>query len=145
MMPVLLVFIAALIEFGLILANTKVVALASRTGAKIAAEMPVASLPSSISTVENAVDAVLSTANMSSCRVILEHNVLGGGTSPLTNIGTCICSAPSSPALPGGSPSAVRVTVCVELSELTPNLLTAFGFSTADRTVSESTLYPYEN
>lgn len=147
MLPVLLVFLAALIEFGLILANTKVVALASRTGARIAAETSTPGLPSSISTIRNGVDSVLATAQMSSCRVILEHNVPLGGASPLID-GPCNCSAPSSPALPvanGGALRAVRVTVCVELSELTPNLLAAFGFSTATRTVTESTLYPYEN
>jgi len=144
MMPVLLVFLAALIEFGLILANTKVVALASRTAAKIAAETPASSLPFSISTVRAGANAVLATAQMTSCRVILEHNVPLGGASPVID-GPCTCSAPSSPALPGGSPNAVRVTVCMELSQLTPNLLAAFGFSTTGRTVSESTLYPYEN
>lgn len=140
MLPVLLVFLIALIEFGLILANTKVVALASRNGAKLAAESPAFS----ITQVTNVVNASLATANIQSCKVILEHNVVAGGPSPLTS-GTCNCSAPSIPTLPGGSQRAVRVTVCVELSQLTPNLLTAFGFTTANRTVSESTLYPYEH
>lgn len=147
MMPVLLVFVAALIEFGLILANTKVVALASRTAARIAAETPTSSLPSSISTVRAGADAVLATASMTSCRVILEHNVPTVSGS-LVSDGPCNCSAPLTPALPvanGGALRAVRATVCVELSQLTPNMLAAFGFSTANRTVSQSTLYPYEN
>jgi Flp pilus assembly protein TadG len=147
MLPVLLVFLAALIEFGLILANTKVVALASRNGAKIAAETQ--TLPFNISTVKNEVNAVLATAGMQACTVILEHNVPTGGTSPLTVIDSpCNCSAPATPTLPvanGGTLYAVRVTVCVELSQLTPDLLTTFGFSTANRTVSESTLYPHEH
>ena len=69
MMPVLLVFLAALIEFGLVLANTKVVALSSRTGAKLAAESPAFNMAQ----VTTGVNAALATANMSSCKVSHEH------------------------------------------------------------------------
>ena len=147
-LPALLVFLAALVEFGLILANTKVVALASRAGAKVAAESSTPFTASSVTDVKSAVDAVLGSANMESCRVILDHNVPAGSASPMTK-GTCSsdCTAVPGPPLPpaaGGTLGAVKVTVCVELSELTPNLLATFGFSTAKRQVREATVFPYE-
>ena len=40
--------------------------------------------------------------------------------------------------------NAVRVTVSVDLSKLTPNLLATFGYSTANQTIELTTTYPYE-
>ena len=48
------------------------------------------------------------------------------------------------PILPTMPNQAVRVTVSVNLSELTPDLLGTFGYSTADQTVEMTTTYPYE-
>lgn len=143
--PILLIFLAAVIEFGLILANTKQVALASRVGAKVAAED--SRLPGSTSDVnddvETAVNRQLQAAGFGASGtsgVTLRHNV-GGGSVSDTN-GTC--ADPTSPALPTDGSGSVRVTVCVELSKLTPDLLSMFGFSTSGKTVEVTTTYPYE-
>lgn len=146
MTPVIFIFLLAVIEFSLILANLKYVPSASRAGAKVYAEIPggAAALGSiaALNAVEAAVDDALSPGMLTNCRVILQHNVGGGGS---IQDGTCDCTAPSSPAMPSTSGvDSVRVTVCVELSQFAPNLLAGFGFSTNGRIVSATTTYPYE-
>lgn len=149
--PVLFVLLLAIIEFGLILANLKHIEFASRVGAKVASEESAGTLPTAVTTVKGKVDKVLSAIGIDSCQVILEHNVpdpgcVSGGASQ--TLGSCAkCSTPSialpsTTAVEGG---AVRVTVCVELSEVTPDLLSSYGFSTANRAVIASTTYPYKN
>jgi hypothetical protein len=141
-MPILLVALAGVIEYGLILSNLQQVALASRVGAKVASEQPT---PLDITAIHAAVDQQLKSAGFSgACRVILQHNVPGGGPSPQTT-GACDCNMPLTPGTPATTHGRfVRVTVCVELSELTPDLLDFFGFSVAGRLVEETTTYRWE-
>ena len=149
--PLLLIFLMAVIQFGVILANLKYLPLASRAGAKVLAETPFASLtlPATLTNVKNAVSAVLATGNISSCVVVLEQNVVVG-VMPVDPPTPCPCLAPSAPPLPVSlsvpSVKAVRVTVCVPWSELAHNLnfLSFICFSLSDRTSRSSTLYPYE-
>ena len=143
-MPVLLVFLASVIEFGLIMANLKYLPAASRAGAKVVAETPVASIDdlATLTAARDAANDVLAAADLVSCRVIISHNFGGGGSQAS---GTCTCSAPTTPTLPTDGDGAVRVTVCVELSRLAPDLLSIFGFSTSGRIVQSTTTYPYED
>ena len=143
--PVLLIFLLAIIQFGIILANLKYLPLASRAGAKVLAEItPSTNLTSAatLTSVKDAVKAVLATGNMSSCRVILEQNVVPGPVPPDPDT-PCPCDAPLTPTLPV---DAVRVTVCVPWSELAHNVnfLSFLCFSLSDRTSQSATLYPYE-
>jgi Flp pilus assembly protein TadG len=149
-LPVFLIFLLAVIEFGLILGQLKQVALASRVGAKMAAE----SLPISMAAVQNEVDRQLESAGMgASCSIILVHNVPGGGASPQTTGGGCNCTSPTSPTLPTGTllsdnvthSGSVRVTVCVKLTQLTPNLLSTFGYSISNGTVQQTTTFVHEH
>jgi Flp pilus assembly protein TadG len=143
-LPILVIFLAAVIEFGLILANTKQVALASRLGAKIAAESGAPFNSGTLAAIRTAVDRQLEAAGFgaaASAGVTLQHNVAGGGSSPQVSGD---CPAPSSPPLPADGSGSVRVTVCVELSKLTPDLLSSFGFSIAGKFVESTTTYPYE-
>ena len=146
--PLLLIFLMAVIQFGVILANLKYLPLASRAGAKVLAETPPANLTSAatFTNVKNAVSAVLATGNIFSCVVILEQNV-NATTMPTDPVAPCPCAAPSLPVLPVVSTvKAVRVTVCVPWSELAHNVnfLSLICFSLSDRTSQSSTLYPYE-
>lgn len=144
--PVLVIFLLAMIQFGVILANLKYLPLASRAGAKVLAETtPATNLASlaALTNVKDAVGAVLATGNMSSYRVILEHSVTGI-PGPMPDPATpCPCDAPLTPTLPV---NAVRVTVCVPWSELAHNVnfLSFLCFSLSDRTSQSSTLYVYE-
>ena len=141
--PVILIVMAGIIEFALIFGNMQQVALASRVGAKIAAES--ATLNAGTATdIRTAADRQLHTAGFSSNAsggVRLQHNA-GGGSGDFEN-GTC--TVPTFlPALPTDGNGSVRVTVCVPLDELSPDLLSSFGFSISGHTVEMTTTYPYE-
>jgi Flp pilus assembly protein TadG len=152
--PIFVILLLAIIEFALILTNLQQVKAASQAGAKIAAELSNADLASAnpadnIDKVDDAVTIVLGSAGMMQCEVILEYNPTCGGITPDTKTaGACAgCTAPATPLpsladIPGGT---VRVTVCVDVEQLTPDLLTTFGFSIAGSTAKVSTLLPYEN
>jgi hypothetical protein len=143
-LPVLLILMTAVLEYGLILANLKYLPLASRAGAKVLAETPRWQLmhgPSTLVQVSQAVEDSLSAGDIVACRVLAEHNVDGGWRQ---EIGSCTGTDPSTPLPPVGA-GAVRVTVCVELSELTPDFLGWIGFSTAGRVAQATTTFPYED
>jgi Flp pilus assembly protein TadG len=152
--PVFILLLFAAIEFALILTSIQHVKSASRAGAKVAAELPTAGLASgndadNITLVNNAVATVLSSVGMSPCEVILEFNPTCDGITPGTKqAGSCAgCFAPTEPlpngsVIPGGT---VRVTVCVDVEQMTPDMLALFGFSVQGRTARVSTLLPYEN
>jgi Flp pilus assembly protein TadG len=145
-LPIFLVFLLAVVEFGLILANCKQVSLASRVGAKIASESSFPFDATTLVNIRTAVDRQLESAGLgatASGAVVLQHNVAGGGASPQSS-GPLSCTAPTDPPLPSDGEGAVRVTVCVELSKLTPNFLSTFGFSTAGKRVMLTTTYPYK-
>ncbi len=152
--PVLLVLLIALVELGVLMSSMRYVSLAARAGAKVAAELSTANLGSGLAAdnvdqVKAAVDKVFGSAGITSCQVIMEHNpVCSGLTASTRTAGTCPgCSAPAGAlpriaAMPGGS---VRVTVCVDATELAPNLLTTFGLDLTGRLVTDSVMFPYEN
>jgi hypothetical protein len=152
--PIFVILLLAVIEFALILTNLQQLKAASEAGARIAAELSNADLASgnpadNIDKVDDAVTTVLGSAGMMQCEVILEFNPTCGGITPGTLIagGCANCTAPVDPLpslvdIPGGS---VRVTVCLDVTELTPDLLSTFGFTIANSTAKMSTLMPYEN
>uniref|UniRef100_A0A7C2K020 Pilus assembly protein n=1 Tax=Schlesneria paludicola TaxID=360056 RepID=A0A7C2K020_9PLAN len=156
--PVFVILLVSIVEFGLIWMNLQQVKAAANAGAKVASELTTAQLSSglaanNIDLVEDAVQKVLGSAYMTPCRVILEYNppntcVPGSpGTKATTSSCPVACNAPSSSLpsttdIPGGS---VRVTVCVNINQLTPNLLSTFGFSISNRNAKMSTTLPYEN
>ncbi len=143
MLPVWLIALLAIIEYGQILSNLQQVSLASRVGAEEASQTLV--LPTSPggpvpANVLAAIDQQLASSGISRCRVILEHNV--GGPVTLVS-GTCDGCVPPATPLPVDR-EYVRVTVCVPLTELTPNLLALFGFDIADCTAQQSATFRYE-
>jgi len=154
--PVFVILIFALVEFALILTGLQQVKAASYAGAKVASELTTANLASgvpgnNITLVDNAVAKVLSSSGMTRCETILEYNpsntcVAGSpGTKTAGGCGSCYAPAtplPSNANIPGGT---VRVTVCVDINQLTPNMLSNFGFNVSGRTAKVTTLLPYEN
>jgi Flp pilus assembly protein TadG len=141
-MPILFISLLVVAEFGMVMANLKQVALASREGAKIAAEtagLSTTTTGATAAVIRKAVDDRLESAEFGSTAtegVRLDHTVSGGGSAA---DGTC--PSPAGPTLPSG---AVRVTVCVKLTKLTPNLLSVFGFDISTRTVEHTTTLDYE-
>lgn len=144
--PVLFVMLLAVVEFSLIIINVQHVSQAARLGAKMAAETPGLGgftdpplTNTTTATIRTQVDRQLFTAGLgeyASRGVTLRHTVAAGYVA-IDGLAT----DPTLPAMPSG---AVRVTVSIELSRLTPNLLSSFGYSTADQTVEMTTTYPYE-
>jgi hypothetical protein len=153
-LPVLLIVLLAVVEFGMFFANMQQVALASRVGTESASQ---ANLGGSFSgdpippTVLQAINAQLETSGISPCRIYLQHNVTG---SPQVLVEDYVpgfaCPAPTAPLPPQPPPAtnygrlSVRVTVCVPMTELTPNCLALLGFDLAGRCAICSTTFRHE-
>lgn len=160
-LPVLLVALFAMVEFGLIMAQLKQIVLASREGAKAASELPPGTLPTTDGTNVNssildAVDHQLLSAKLKRCKIIFRHNNGPPAGTTVTNTdtsSTCTkCATPTS-TLPSTTTSvngvsvttvAVEVSVCVPLSTITPNILSHFGFAVKDQIVYHTTTFNLE-
>ena len=149
-LPIWLIFLLAVIEFGQILANQQQVALASRVGVEEASQTADLPLRDGRPVPDNVIDAIdqqLASSGISACRVILEHNVVptapSGITTPVTaSSGTCRHDPPAAELPPARQ--YVRVTVAVPLTELTPDLLGVFGLDISEKTLQHTTTFRYE-
>lgn len=152
-LPVWLILLMAVVEFGMILVNQQQVALASRVGAEKASET--AGLSTTMydqvhPDVLTAVQHQLESSCLKYCSVILEHNVVPSEVPPIPTpvilrtptVPACTCAWPST-AIPSER-RCVRVTVCVPLSELAPNLLSFVGFDISGCVIHHSTTFRYE-
>lgn len=140
-LPIWLMGLLAIIEFGALQGNQQQVALASRVGAEEAAQTPNLAMYTGVvpTNITSAITNQLTSSGISWCKVIVEHNV--GGPTTLTS-GTCDCDPPTTTLPPTGR--YVRVTVCVPITQLVPNLLGSFGLDLSDCFVQHSTTYRYE-
>lgn len=158
-LPVLVIFLLSIIEFGLIMQTNRQVAFASRFGASLASEISrLSSAPTNLSnynmiaTPDNLklrVDEYLENHGLTpSCEVRLEHNACVGGQSQVQTMAACNCGPTGPAVLPAGEPPAgeayVRVTVCVPLAGNVPDILDTFGFSLSTRTIEHSTTFRIE-
>jgi len=144
-MPVFMIFLLAVVQFGILFGNLQSLALASRVGAEAASEINLTTgVPASV---EDAVTKQLTASGISSyCRIRLEHNVVNQANPqayllPVT--GACDCDPDTIlPVADRPSYRYVRLTVCVQLSALMPNLLTVFGLDISDpsRVASSTTI-----
>jgi len=153
-LPVLIFIGLGIVSFGVFYSNRQQVALASRVGAEEASET--AGLPTSGDVPQNILDAITKQLE-SSCiqvhEVRLEHNTVAGGPYVLTTPGTSLCQCgPTDPLDPSSGSCGplvgkyVRVTVCVEMEELMPNLLAAFGsgINVCGKLAQATTVFHYE-
>jgi hypothetical protein len=149
-LPILVLLILAVVQFGVFHARMQQVALACRVGAEEASQTSGLSttdgdpVPGNVLT---AIDHQLNSSGIDRCRVRLEHNVGGSIValgSPTT--GACDCGPTSLTAAPFPQAAYVRVTVCVPMGELMPNCLRIVGYNVADPSrVAESTaVFRYE-
>jgi Flp pilus assembly protein TadG len=145
-MPVIIVFLWAVIEFGMFFANMQVLALASRSGARAASEasLPIPDpLPSEPEhAVVTAVDQQLASSHIGSYQIRVEWNEGDNVHVSYYPSGATWDCAPDEvlPAPPLPASSYVRVSVCVPMSELMPNLLAVFGFDASARVASHTTV-----
>lgn len=150
-LPVLILIGLGIVSFGLFFSNRQQVALASRVGAEEASQT--ASLPTSGDVPQNILDAITRQLESSSIKVYgvrVEHNVTAGGPYVLESSGAG--ASPCGPTEtfdpdPAYAPllgKYVRVTVCVEMTELMPNLLARFGASVCGRVAQATTIFRHE-
>ena len=162
MLPVWLIALFAVIEFGLLIANRQQVALASRVGAEeasttggLGATVDGDPVPTGVMEV---IQQQLASSGITQCKVLLEHNIPGTDPPPVgLQSGTCdftvnptACTpppvdypAPDASNLPSTG-RYVRVTVYVQVGQLTSNLLSAFGLDLSARIIRQSTTFRHE-
>ena len=145
-LPVLLIVLVAVVEFGMLFTNLQQVGLACRVGAEAASQSTF--LPYGLATVPpdvtDPINQQLASSGISPCKIILEHNVLPTPETLTTTYGAgCTCDPPAA-SLPGIPARSVRVTVCVPMTSLAPNCLALFGFDLGGRCAQCSTTFRYE-
>lgn len=152
-LPILLIFLLAVVEFGMFFSNMQQVALACRVGAEAASQTAgLPNAPASVPTnITDAINHQLASSGILPCRIYLEHNLPGTEQELVTTfVPACTCSAPATPLPPTPPPAtnygrlSVRVTVCVPMTELAPNCLALFGFDLSSRCAKCSTTFRYE-
>jgi len=143
-LPVLIIGVLAIVEFGLLRANQQQLEYASRVGANIAVDDP----NPTVTDIDSAVRAHLQEAGIDTAdaniRITLQENTTGATIE--TTAGTLNCTvAGSVPAAPAGQ-EFVRVTVCLDIveSQMTPNLLQTLGFDIAGWQMQQTTTLRYE-
>lgn len=149
-LPILMIALAAIVEFGLLLNNLQYVESASRAGVQVASGLSAANLNSgSLDT------AILTAVNQELAnigpgvvarQVYLQHNVdpapphsVGPTVMVCDGVSTTPCpyvtvTAPSAPAT-----VYVRVTVFVDFPDVAPNALAYFGLDFSNSIVQQTT------
>ncbi len=143
--PFILLLLLGVIEYGFVYINQRHLAMAARTGAKIAAEQAIFD----VAAIKDEVDRHLLSAGFagSATEVILQHNVGSPVPVVISSLGTPVGPYPTGPALPDASvvpEGCVRVTVLVPFTMLAPDLLAAFGFSLSSQQAQQTTTLSYE-
>jgi hypothetical protein len=147
-LPILVLFSLAVVQFGIFFINQEQVALAAREGAKEAARTASLSTTNGDPVPANVVLAVaqqLESSGIVHCRIRLEHNVGGPQVALVSPMMPCDCEPDENLVSPPPE-EYVRLTVCVELTELMPDLMTYFGFDVAasGKVTSFTTIYRYD-
>ncbi len=152
-LPLLVILVMAIVEFGLLFSNEQIVEMASRAGTQVASEL--ATIPASGAVpveISNAVAVELARIGVTGYRIRLEHNI--DTTAPPATVATPVVlettygggptTTPSVPAVSVTSGVAyVRVTVTVFTTDLTPNLLSNYCVDLAGRVSSQTKLRRY--
>ncbi|MFO0819862.1 MAG: TadE family protein [Pirellulales bacterium] len=160
-LPLLAIVLMAVVEFGIMLSNLQHLEFASRTGAQVAAELDQADFYDSGSPwvppqVLAAVDSQLAQTSiggspLTAARVYLEHTIPPAGPG-VTGSVVRVCGGPSPSPCTGADvvdasvSSAyryVRVTVFVDATSATPNLLASFGFDLVGSQFQQTTTFAY--
>lgn len=146
MLPVWLIVMGAIVQFGLLIGNRQQVALASRVGAEEASRTPgLASTGGVPSNVVAVVAQQLQSSGIQQCKITLEHNL--GISTEFATLSTGTCNCPTlgvSGDWPPESGDYVRVTVYVPATKLAPNVLKFFGFDISERFIRNATTFRHE-
>lgn len=138
-LPIWMLLVLAVAQFGELSCKMQYVSLASRVGADAAAETP--ALPDSGGVPAGIVDAVqrqLAASHMACSRILLEHNL---GKTPVALVTGNGAGLPAHPPLAPGR--YVRLTVFVRPDAILPNFLGAVGVELWSRALVQSTTVRY--
>jgi Flp pilus assembly protein TadG len=139
--PIWILLIFGMVEFGSVLTRLQQVAFASRVGAATAARLVGLNASDHVpAAVLEAVNRQLAGAGIGAAEVILEHNV--GGTAVELTSGRTAVSRPTTPLPDLGT--FVRVTVLVRWKELTPRLLERIAPQLSSQILGQSTTRRYQ-
>lgn len=139
-LPIWLLAILALVEFGEVAADLQSVSMASRVGAEEASQT--LGLPSTgevPAAVVDAVERALTNSGLGCSKIILEHNL--SGTSSTLVSGSGPGRGPDVPLPEAGA--FVRVTVVVPATGITPSILQRLGFDWSSRVFGRSAVFRY--
>ncbi len=146
MLPVWLIVMGAIVQFGLLIGNRQQLALAARVGAEEASRTVDLELTNTGDPVPaNVVQVVqqqLDSSGIDECKITLEHNL--GGDKVLSSPVAAACDCPTLNASFPTYRGYVRVTVYVPSTELAPNVLSFFGFDISDQYLRNATTFRYE-
>ena len=148
-LPIFVLAVLAIVEFGLLFSHEQIVEMASRAGAQVASQLSSIPVAGDVPVeVEDAVARELEQIGVSDYAIRLEHNINFSGGSGATmapvvlttsaNSGPADCPDPPALTL---SPNRryVRVTVCVYSTSLSPNLLSSYGLDMSQRVSDQTT------
>lgn len=147
--PIFVIALMPIVQFGLLFANQQYVAEASRAGTQVASELTTIGgvVPAQVQT---AVARELSRIGVSNFTIRLEHNIDFSVSPAVIGSTVVLQSVAGSGPNPVIAPPAVavtrryvRVSVYVRTTELTPNLLSTYGFDLSTRASQETTLRTY--
>ena len=146
--PILLIALVSIVQFGVFFANMQQVTLAARVGAEEASQtlpLPASSGEPIPQQILNVIDRQLETAKLARCQVRLEHNLGGSPVVSVAGDEDCGCG-PIDPLADPPPGKYVRLTVVVPLGEMMPNGLVLFGFdvSRPNRVAQYTTILRHE-
>ena len=140
-LPIWLIMVFAVAEFGRLSSHAQQISLASRVGAEEAARTP--DLPATGTVPDNICIAVvnqLQSAGLRCSMLIVEHNTSG---QPATLVSGGGLGAPPLTPLPSVG-TYVRVSVFIRGTDLAPNLLKHVGFDLSRTVTGQSTTFSYQ-
>lgn len=151
-LPIFVVMLMGLVEFGVLVENLQYVQAASRAGAMVASRTAAATLngvalPADVLVAVNDELGRMQTGVVAR-QVRLETNVDNAGAVGATISRTDGVSATPNPYVAITAPAApagayVRVTVFVDVPDVTPNVLAAFGLDFQNEVVQQTTTFPW--
>lgn len=144
--PILLIAFLAAIQFGMLFSKIQQLALASRIGA-LAAAQSIALTPVNGPVPLSILQPITRQMNLISASpygVLIEHNATN--PQPVTPVllasGTPACTQPTTPLPTSGR--YVRVTVCVKVTQIAPDLLGMFGLDITTLNAQQTSVFRYE-
>ena len=140
-LPIWIILVLAIVQFGQLSSSVQHVALASRVGAKVAAQT--VALPAQGQVPELVLDAIqrqLAGSGLACSQVILEHNLSNAPVTLVSGTGGGIPPATPLPVIG----TYIRVTIFVPVTAIIPNVLGKMGVDLWSQGVAQSTTFRYQ-